>query len=254
MTRDVPAAELPLCVEGLSKNFGEQAALRGVTLHVAAGEMAGLLGPNGAGKTTLLRIAAGLMDGNAGSVRIFGARQSRWNRPARRQVGLVSLDTPFYAELTVRESLALQASLHGLPRRQRAGRIERLGREYGLEEMLDRRTGALSTGMLQRTRIARAMLHEPRLLLLDEPTNGLDPQMRRMIWELLRQLVARGVAILMSTHNLREAAELCAGVHLLHRGRLLGSHRCNGDAAGEAGLEKTYLAMLAAESAAGERP
>ena len=252
MIRDLPAAGLPLCVEGVSKDFGMQIALRGVSLHVAAGEMAGLLGPNGAGKTTLLRIAAGLMDGDAGQVQIFGSRQSRWNRSVRRWVGLVSLDTPFYAELTVRESLVLQASLQGLPRHQRSGLIERLSREYGLEEMLDRRMGALSTGMLQRTRIARAMLHEPRLLLLDEPTNGLDPQVRRMIWEILRQLAARGVAILMSTHNLREAAELCAGVHLLHHGRLLGSHRCTGAAAGEAGLEKTYLEMLATERAAGE--
>lgn len=225
----------------LTKYYGAQAAVRGVGFSVAPGMIAGLLGPNGAGKTTILRMLSGLIDPTSGEARIAGRVQSTANRDLRREVGLVSADCPFYEELTARESLVLHAVLHGLSGSRAAVRIGELSALCGLDGMLNRRMGELSTGMIQRVRIARAMLHAPRVLLLDEPTTGLDPDVRRAIWEVLRTLAGSGVCILMSTHNLHEAAELCGEIHVLHRGALAGTQRRGEDGFTAESIEAAYL-------------
>jgi ABC-2 type transport system ATP-binding protein len=228
----------------VSKSFGARSALEDVSFSISAGELAGLLGPNGAGKTTLLRIASGLMACSEGSVSIGNERQSTRQRTLRRLLGLVSPDIPFYDELTVRESLELQAVLNGIPHRARRALLDDLCQRYALHGMMDRRMGVLSTGMKQRVRIARAMLHEPKVLLLDEPTNELDPEVRRSVWALLLDLARQGVCMLMSTHNLEEAATLCHSVHVLQQGRLVFTHLPGDGPLSASTLEQAFFASL----------
>ncbi len=240
-----PAA---LLIREVTKRFGRHPANDRVSLAVEAGQLVGLLGPNGAGKTTLIRICAGWLAPDAGVVELAGARQSLTSRAARRGLGVVSDDAPLYGELTVDETLAYWATLHGLDRAaaRRAG-AEARGL-YLLDEFRRQRVGRLSSGQRQRVRIACALLANPAVLLLDEPTAGLDPATRRHTWELLRQAAARGVAVLMSTHNLEEAAHLCCAVHLLRGGRIVSRRDLAADPATAAGLEQEYLAALADEA------
>ena len=244
MNTAAPSSAPAIELRDVSRIYGSHPAISEVSLSMKEARITGLLGPNGAGKTTLLRMIAGLIDPSSGTVLIHGRRQSIRNRALRHEVGLVSLDCPFYDELTVREVLTLQAILMGLPADVRVARLADAGGNEAIAGMLDRRMDELSTGMTQRVRIARAMLHQPRVLLLDEPTSGLDPEVRRSIWQDLRALAKRGVCILMTTHNLQEAADLCTTIHVLHRGRLVRSHEPNSEGMSTAKLESTYFSIV----------
>lgn len=239
-----PSSAPAIQLRDVSRIYGSHPAISEVSLTIDEARITGLLGPNGAGKTTLLRMIAGLIDPSSGSVLIDGMRQSIHNRALRKTVGLVSLDCPFYDELTVREVLTLQAVLMGLPKEIRRARLAAAEDHDAISGLLDRRMGELSTGMTQRVRIARAMLHQPRVLLLDEPTSGLDPEVRRSIWQILRELAERGVCILMTTHNLQEAADLCATIHVLHRGHLVQSHEPGSEGMPTEQLERTYFSIV----------
>ncbi len=243
-----------LDIQGVSRRFGPVQANAGLTLSVPVGATVGLLGPNGAGKSTLIRICAGWLRADAGEVWIDGLRQSVGTRATRSRLGAVSLDAPLYPELTVRETLRLQAGLQGLSRA--AGRVamERALAAFQLEPQADRRVGRLSLGLTQRVRLAAATLHGPRLLLLDEPSAILDPEMRHGMWDILRRVQAQGTAILLSTHDLREAALLCGTVHLIVGGCL--RRTMIPGAADDAGrrLEAEYLRAVHGEVDAGEAP
>ena len=201
---------------GLWKFYGDFPALREVSFGASAGSCLALLGRNGAGKTTLLRIVAGLARAGRGQVRILGGEPRE--RATRLRVGVLGHGISLYDELSARENLELFGRLYGLadaPRRALAW-LER----SGLERVRDARVREFSRGMRQRLAIARVFLHEPAVLLLDEPFTSLDDRAIALLQGLLREGLAQGRTVVLSTHQLREALELATHVALLVRGRL----------------------------------
>lgn len=211
-------AEAPIAIESVVKKFGALRALDDVTLRVEAGETFGLIGPNGSGKTTLLRLLLGLGSPTSGTVRVLGQRMP--NRSVAASIGYMTQSSALYNELTVRENVAFFGTLYGL---SGAALRKRVAETLALVDLADREssvTGTLSGGMRQRLSLACALIHEPRLLFLDEPTVGIDPELRQMFWEYFARLNAAGVTIIVSTHNLDEAAR-CHRLALLRFGKLL---------------------------------
>jgi ABC-2 type transport system ATP-binding protein len=213
----MPAGDPPaLVVSALAKRYGRHPALRGVDLDVRAGEIHGLLGPNGAGKTTLMRVVLGLVEADAGSVRIFGEPASgSLGPPPPTVAGFV--DAPrFYPYLSGRRNLRLLARLDGAG--DATERIARALEQVGLAADADRPFAGYSAGMQQRLALAAALLRSPKLLLLDEPTSSLDPAGARDLRALVRRLSAGGVAVLLSSHDLAEVRDLCTTTTILRRG------------------------------------
>jgi len=241
------APPAPLSIRKVSKHYGALWANRHVSFDVGAGKIIGLLGPNGAGKTTLIRVCAGWLTPDEGEVVVAGHRQSLTAIAARTRLGVVSHDAPLYEELTVAETLFLRATLCGVNAAARTSVCRAAIDEYRLAAFARRRIGVLSTGMLQRVAIACAMVHGPTVLLLDEPTVGLDPEVRRHIWECLVRLKERGVALLLSTHYLEEAAHLCDEVHLMIRGALAISMQPSAMDGSAERLERAYFHAVAQE-------
>jgi len=205
-----------VAVDGVWKFYGDYPALRDIRLEAAAGTCLALIGRNGAGKTTLLRILAGFSRPGRGHVRICGAAPR--DTATRRRIGFIGHGIAVYDELSAIENLTLFARLYGLkePRKAATEWLERTG--------LDRVAGGLvrefSRGMRQRLAVARAFLHEPSVLLLDEPFTALDDRAIAVLQRLLREALAEGKTIVMSTHQLREALELATHVALLNRGQV----------------------------------
>ena len=210
-----------MVAEGLVKRFGPVAAVDGVGLTVAAGEVVGLLGPNGAGKTTTLRMLAGILTPDAGCVCVGGVDIHDDPLDAKRRLGFLSGDTQLYQRLTTREVLRYFGRLYGMADADIAARTARLVAELEMGEFADRPCGTLSSGQKQRANIARAFLHEPELLILDEPTVALDVISGQFIVESIRRQRDAGRAVLFSTHIMSEAEYLCDRILLLHRGRII---------------------------------
>jgi heme exporter protein A len=205
-----------VAVEGVWKFYGDFPALRDVKLDTEAGACLALIGRNGAGKTTLLRILAGLSKAARGQVRIFGADPR--DNGARRRMGFIGHGISVYDELSAFENLRLFARLYALPHPRQTA-LEWLERT-GLERAKDGLVREFSRGMRQRLAVARAFLHQPALLLLDEPFTALDDRAIAMLQALLKDALAQGRTVIMSTHQLREALELASDVALLNRGRV----------------------------------
>jgi ABC-2 type transport system ATP-binding protein len=205
---------------GLTRSFGEHVALDGLSVRVDAGEIYGLVGPDGAGKTTALRMMAGLLDPAAGRVRVLGLDPSAGNGAVREALGYMPQQYSLYGDLTVDENLAFFREVFCLEAgafRERRRRLLSLTR---LEAFGSRRADALSGGMYKKLALSCALLHEPKVLLLDEPTNGVDPVSRREFWDLLADFLAEGMAIVLATPYMDEAAR-CHRVGLLFDGCLL---------------------------------
>lgn len=213
----MPALE----VRGLTRRFGAVEALRGIDVDVASGEIVGLIGPDGAGKTTAIRAVCGLIAPDAGTVRVFGEDPSEGGE-ARERIGLLPQQYSLYGDLSVAENLRFFADLFCIAERDFRERRERLLAITRLARFTDRRTDSLSGGMYKKLALACALLHQPDVLLLDEPTNGVDPVSRRELWALLYEFVGSGMAVLVSTPYMDEAAR-CHRVHLIHQGRILAS-------------------------------
>ncbi len=204
----------------LHKSFAGQPAVAGVSLRIDAGEIFGLVGPDGAGKTTSLRLVAGLIDLDGGSVRLLEQDPFDPRTTVREMLGYMPQQYSLYGDLNVAENLAFFREMYGLGRdafRARRDRLLAITRLAGFET---RRAEALSGGMYKKLALACALLHEPKVLLLDEPTNGVDPVSRREFWDLLHEFLAEGMAIVIATPYMDEAAR-CHRVGLLHQGRLL---------------------------------
>lgn len=195
--------DLVVAVANLAKSFGRHRAVARVNLALAPGEIIGLVGANGGGKTTTLRMIAGLLQPDKGSGCVLGCDVRR-KRAASGAIGYMTQRLSLYPELTVRENLRFRCAAQHVP--DAASRIAALARQYGLDEVLDRRVVHLSGGWARRAQFAATLAHRPRLLLLDEPTAGLDAVTRRDLWHWQEQLAAAGCAILVSTHDLHEAA------------------------------------------------
>jgi len=223
--------------QGLSKRFGQIDALRNVALAVPVGQTYGLLGPNGSGKTTLIRLVAGLLRATAGRLTVLGEPM-----PSRRilsDIGYMPQTPALYLELTVRENLLFFARIYGAADR---ARLEEVLELVGLGQRADSLLYTLSGGMRQRTSLACALVHRPRLLLLDEPTVGVDPPLRVAFWQYFRRLNHEGVTILVSSHVMDEA-ERCDRLVLLRDGRILaeGSAGELRQQAGASTLEEAFL-------------
>ncbi|MGP8245165.1 MAG: heme ABC exporter ATP-binding protein CcmA [Bryobacteraceae bacterium] len=205
-----------VAVEGVWKFYGDYPALRNIRLDVEAGSCLALIGRNGAGKTTLLRIVAGFSRPGKGEVKIFGAPPR--DREARHRIGFIGHGISVYDELSALENLVLYARLYALedPRRAALEWLERTG----LERSANGLVREFSRGMRQRLAVARAFLHDPRVLLLDEPFTALDDRAIAVLQRLLREALAAGKTVVMSTHQLREAMELATHVALINRGQV----------------------------------
>ena len=216
-----------ISVRGLAKRFRQTTALDGVDLDVAEGEVFGLVGPNGAGKTTLLKLLAALLDPSAGRAVVLGHDVFADAERLRPRIGYLSQDFSLYGTLGVEENLDFFAALYGVPGALRDQRKETLLGWSRLAPFRGRRARQLSGGMQKKLHLCCSLIHEPELLLLDEPTTGVDPLSRRELWEILYELVGRGLTLVVSTPYMDEA-ERCHRVALLHSGRVL---RCDTPAA-----------------------
>jgi lipooligosaccharide transport system ATP-binding protein len=210
-----------LKLQGVRKSYGANEVVCGIDLELVPGECYGLLGPNGAGKTTTLRLALGLTDPDAGEIMLLGEPIPRRAREARVRLGVVPQADNLDPDFTVVENLLVYGRYFGLPDATINERIPLLLEFAGLESRAGSRIQALSGGMKRRLSLARALINDPDLMFLDEPTTGLDPQARHLIWERLKQLVARGKTILLTTHFMDEAQRLCDRIGVMDRGRLI---------------------------------
>lgn len=218
MTPTHEATDLDVVMEArdVTRSFGTVHALRGVSLVVRRGELFGLVGPDGAGKTTLIRALAGLLGVQSGFVRVLGRDPLR-DAALRDTMGVMPQHYSLYGDLSVSENMRFFSRLYCLTRQQYRQRSARLLELTRLGPFTDRRADALSGGMYKKLALACALLHEPTVLLLDEPTNGVDPVSRRELWQLLHEFVASGMAVLLSTAYMDEAAR-CHRVCLLRAG------------------------------------
>jgi len=205
---------------GLTKRFGNTAAVDGLSLSVAGGEIFGLVGPDGAGKTTAMRLLTGVMSATAGSATVLGVDVIREPEAIRHRIGYVPQSSSLYADLTAMENLRFYADLFGVPRAERNRRAQELLALSRLTPFASRLARNLSGGMRQKLALCAALIHNPEVLFLDEPTIGVDPVSRRDFWLLIYQLLQQGLTLMVSTPYLDEA-ERCHRVGLMDRGRLV---------------------------------
>jgi len=212
-----------LRVDGLRKRYGDTEVVRGLSFEIRRGDCFGLLGPNGAGKTTTLRCCLGLIDPDGGTIEMVGEPVPRAARRARIRVGVVPQMDNLDPDFTVRENLLIYGGYFGIKRPVLEERIPRLLDFAGLASKRDVGIRTLSGGMKRRLTLARALVNDPDLLILDEPTTGLDPQARHLIWDGLRQLLAQGKTILLTTHFMDEAERLATRLAVIDHGTLIAS-------------------------------
>jgi lipooligosaccharide transport system ATP-binding protein len=212
-----PAA---VVARGVVKRFGTVEAVRGVDFEVAERECFGFLGPNGAGKTTLMRMVSCTSPLTAGELSVLGLPVSA-GRDIRRRMGVVPQENNLDEEVSVLDNLLIYAKYFDIPRKIAHPTAEELLHFVALQDKKDWRIERLSGGMKRRLLIARSLMNEPDVLILDEPTTGLDPQARHLVWQKLRSLKRQGVTLLLTTHYMDEAAQLCDRLVIMHEGRIL---------------------------------
>ena len=205
---------------GLTKRYGQVAAVDAIAFSIRRQECFGFLGPNGAGKTTTMRMLSCLARRDAGLLEVLGLDPADHARAVKRRIGVVAQEINLDLELTVRENLRVYARYFDIPRREAARRADELLAFVELTDRADDPVERLSGGMKRRIQIARALINEPELVLLDEPTTGLDPQARHLVWERLRALKEQGVTLALTTHYMDEAEQLCDRLVVMDRGRI----------------------------------
>jgi ABC-2 type transport system ATP-binding protein len=241
---DVPA----LALRGFTKRYDDGLlALDAVDLEIGAGEFFGLLGPNGAGKTTLISAVCNLIRPTAGEARVFGHPHDALE--ARRLVGLAEQDVNLDRFLDVEETLLYHGGYYGMERARARRRAGEMMDVFDLRAKASTRAPRLSGGMRRRLLLARALMHEPRLVILDEPTAGVDFELRLELWAYIRRLHATGTTILLTTHYLEEAEELCEEIALIRGGRLIarGSADRLREAYAAGSLADVYVKAMAAD-------
>src|SRR5689334_3636556 len=207
-----------IVADDLRKYYGKTRAVDGISLTVRRGEIFGMLGPNGAGKSTTIEMLEGLRTHDAGSVEILGLRQPRDATAIKRRIGIQLQTTALYPRLSVTEILDL---FHTFYRGHPTLPTDELIRMVDLDEKKETRSKALSGGQKQRLSVALALVNDPEIVFLDEPTTGLDPQARRQLWDVIRALRGRGKTILLTTHYLEEAEQLCDRVAIVDHGKII---------------------------------
>lgn len=205
-----------LSVEGLTKRYGDKTVVKGVSFNVREGEIFGILGPNGAGKTTTLEMIETLRSIDAGKVVLDSIDVVQHPHRVKQIIGVQMQTTAFYTRVNLKEQLHLLASFYG-----RRVDVEKLLADVQLTDKATSYPETLSGGQRQRLSIAAALVNNPRVLFLDEPTTGLDPQARRHLWELVRRIQARGIAVILTTHYMEEAETLCDRVAVMDAGEII---------------------------------
>ena len=211
-------------LRGLKKTYAAtkkteaKMALSGIDLDIPRGAIFGLLGPNGAGKSTLINILAGLVKKSAGSVNIWGFDQDENPRQSRASIGVMPQELNLDPFFTPGASLDMQAGLYGVPKALR--KTDEILRLIGLEDKANSYARSLSGGMRRRLLLGKALVHSPQILVLDEPTAGVDIGLRQMLWDNVRQLNANGMTVILTTHYLEEAQEMCDQIAIIHEGAL----------------------------------
>lgn len=211
-----------LSIVNLQKSYKSGTlALKGISLDVQQGDFFALLGPNGAGKSTTIGIISALVNKSSGQVRVFGIDLDNDLEGAKSQLGLVPQEFNFNQFETVLQIVVNQAGYYGVPRTLAYQRAEKYLTALGLWEKRQARARELSGGMKRRLMIARALVHEPKLLILDEPTAGVDIELRRSMWEFLKEINASGITIILTTHYLEEAEMLCRNIAIIDKGQII---------------------------------
>jgi ABC-2 type transport system ATP-binding protein len=221
-------------------------ALRGVSLNIEEGQFFGLLGPNGAGKSTLIHCATGLANPTEGTIRIFGHDAVGDYEAARTAVGLAPQELNIDWFLTLEETLDYHAGYFGMPRKERRERAAELLEAFSLYDKRKERTRWLSGGMKRRLVLARALMHRPRLLILDEPTAGVDVELRLELWHYVQRINEEGTTILLTTHYLEEAEQLCDQIAFINNGEIVAQGTSDELASrfGVSSLEDAYLELV----------
>jgi lipooligosaccharide transport system ATP-binding protein len=232
---------------GLTKRYGDLVAVDGIRFAIGAGECFGFLGPNGAGKTTTMRMLSCLAPRDAGELTVLGLDPERAPRELKRRLGVVAQETTLDLELTVRENLLVYARYFDVRRAEARRRADELLELMALADRADDAVDRLSGGMRRRLQIARALVNHPRVVLLDEPTTGLDPQARHAVWERLRLLRAGGATLVLTTHYMDEAAQLCDRLVIMDHGRIAREGAPADLVAREAGREVLELRVAPAD-------
>ena len=214
----------PLVVNNVVRKFSENTALDGASFELKRGEFLGLLGPNGAGKTTLIRMISGRLRADSGTISVFGIEQRSGGNPEiMPRLGIIPQNIAIYDNLTARENLQLFGTLFGVSKADLASRIDEALQWTGLTDRSREPVSRFSGGMQRRLNIACSVLHRPDVILLDEPTVGVDPQSRQRIWSMLKELQSSGVSMVLTTHQLDEAQQMCDRIVIIDRGQTIAS-------------------------------
>ncbi|HEX2109003.1 MAG TPA: ATP-binding cassette domain-containing protein [Rubrobacteraceae bacterium] len=216
-----PTQESTLVARGLKKSYANFEAVKGVDFEVYRGECFGFLGPNGAGKTTTMKMIYGAAVPTGGELRVAGLDVRRHEREVKRRIGVVPQENNLDEDLKVKENLLVYGRYFDLPRKLVRQRAEELLEFVQLSERVGAKVEHLSGGMKRRLLIARALINDPDLVVLDEPTTGLDPQARHLVWDKLRELTSKGKTLILTTHYMDEAAQLCDRVCIMEGGRFI---------------------------------
>ncbi len=210
-----------IAIENLTKNFEDVTAVDGLSLKIEKGELFGLLGPNGAGKTTVIKVLCGLLKPTSGSVHVGGWDVLKETTKVKEIIGVCPQDAVAYPFLSGRENVELFGNLHTMPKEKLKENTNDLLEKLGLSEEADRHLGKYSGGIKRRINLIMALVHDPEIAFLDEPTVAMDPQSRHAVWDFIRELGKKGKTIILTTHYMEEAEELCDRVGIIDHGKLI---------------------------------
>ena len=213
--------EAAIIIENLTKRFEDVTAVDGLSLEVEKGELFGLLGPNGAGKTTTINVLCGLLEPSSGSVSVGGYDVRKEPDKVKELIGVCPQETAVFSYLTGRENVELFGNLHAMPKEKLKKNIEELLRKLGLLEDANRRVGKYSGGMRRRTNLIMALVHNPEIAFLDEPTVAMDVQSRHAVWDFIKEFRKQNKTVILTTHYMEEAEELCDRVGIIDHGKLI---------------------------------
>jgi len=213
--------ESEIVIENLTKKFEDVTAIDGLSLEIEKGELFGLLGPNGAGKTTAIKVLCGLLEPTSGSAYVGGNDVRKETTKVKKLIGVCPQDTATYPFLSGRENVELFGNLHTMSKEKLKKNTDELLEKMSLSEDANRRLGKYSGGMKRRINLIMALVHDPEIAFLDEPTVAMDPQSRHAVWDFIRELKKRGKTIILTTHYMEEAEEICDRVGIIDHGKLI---------------------------------